>query len=128
MVYTYEGDGTIKVQGSAKVWRKIYYYYEYQKYKIAKNQPKFKGNDAVYEKKAARKGILKKVIIDQIILNNNKKTYYKDATIYQDILNSLYMEEELITLEEAKAIALEYLLAKRQQLIDIIDQLDGNSD
>lgn len=127
MIYTYEGDGVVKTQGSAKVWRKVYYFYKYQKYTLAKAQPKYNKGQAVYELKGARKGQLKKVIIDQIMLNNQKKTFFQDTTMYQDILKSLYREDELITLDEAKAIVLEQLLAKREKLVNLIDQLDGNS-
>jgi low affinity Fe/Cu permease len=128
MVYNYEGDGVVKVQGSAKQWRKVYYYQKYQRYSIAKSQPKYKGKDIVYRKSAAMKGKLDKVVIDQVILKNTEKTFFQNVTFYQDIMNTLYKEDELISLDEAKSLAITYLLSKRQQLVDIINQLNGDSD
>jgi hypothetical protein len=127
MVYNYEGDGTIKVEGSAKQWRKVYYYHKYQRYAIARSKTKFAGKDIAYRKSAAMKGKIEKVVIDQVIIKNTEKTFFQNVNMYQDIMNTLYKEDELISLDEAKSLALVYLTAKRQQLVDIINQIDGNS-
>ena len=45
-----------------------------------------------------------KIVIDKVYLKNTTKTFYKNVNFYEDKLNSLYREDELLTLEEAQNI------------------------
>lgn len=100
MVYNYIGSGNLFVLGSAKQWKKIYYYHKYDRYSTGH----LKGKDIAYLKSAALKGKLEKIVIEKVYIKNTIKTFYKDVNFYEDRLNSLYREDELITLEEAQNI------------------------
>jgi len=100
MLYNYYGGGKIVVLGSAKQWKKIYYYHKYDRYSMGR----FIGKDIAYLKSAALKGKLEKIVIEKVYIKNTIKTFYKDVNFYEDKLNSLYREDELITIEEAQQV------------------------
>ena len=116
--YKYYGNGIVSVLGSAKQHIEYYHYHKYDRYSVAR----FREKDVVYVKSSALKGKLEKVVIKKTIIQNTQKTSYKHNNIYQDMMNSLYREEELVLIEEAKKIALNYWQLKRAQLVDIINQ------
>jgi AAA+ ATPase superfamily predicted ATPase len=96
MIYNYFSSGKIKVGGCAKTQRSIYVHYKWGE------------NSIVYLKYKAQKGILEKIAIKRVILNSGPKTYNKIISIYQDTLNSLYNESDLITETEARSLAITY--------------------
>ena len=54
------------------------------------------------------KGIIERIAIKRVLLNSGPKTFNKIIPIYQDTLNSLYNENELILEADARALALQY--------------------
>lgn len=98
MIYKYEGGGEIKIFGSAKQWRKLYYYHKYDSFAVAH----YKKKDVAYVKSKSIMGILEKVVIEKVYIKNTTKTFYKNVNFYEDKFKSLYREDELITLEEAQ--------------------------
>jgi hypothetical protein len=100
MIYKYEGSGEIKILGSAKQWKKLYYYHKYDSFAVAH----YKNKDVAYVKSKSIMGILEKVVIEKVYIKNTTKTFYKNVNFYEDKLKSLYREDELITLQEAQEI------------------------
>ena len=100
MIYKYQGGGEIKIFGSAKQWRKLYYYHKYDSFAVAH----YKKKDVAYVKSKSIMGILEKVVIEKVYIKNTTKTFYKNVNFYEDKFKSLYREDELITLEEAQEI------------------------
>ena len=116
--YNYYGNGIVSVLGSAKQHIEYYYYHKYDRYSVAR----FREKDVVYVKSSALKGKLEKVVIKRTMIQNTQKTFYKNNNMYQDMMNSLYREDELIFLEDAKKLALHFWQLRRAQLVDIINQ------
>jgi hypothetical protein len=104
MNYSYVGSGTVKTGGCAIVEK--YAYIEY----------KWGENSTLYVKEKAEKGILERVVIKRVILNSNAKTFLKVIPIYQDTLNSLYNENDLIVECDARNLATAYWEARQAAL------------
>lgn len=96
MIYHYLSSGTIKTGGCAKTGKKLYLTH------------KFSENSIVYLKFKAKKGVLERIAIKKVILRAGPKSYNTVVPLYQDTLNSLYNEEDLISELEARTIAVEY--------------------
>lgn len=100
MRHTYYGGGKVVVLGSAKQFRRLYFYHKYDRYSTGR----FRGKDIAYLKSAALKGKLEKIVIEKVYLKNTTKTLHKNVNFYEDKLNTLYREDELLTLKEAENI------------------------
>lgn len=94
--YTYEGDGIVTTHGYAIVKKKSYINYKWGE------------NSILFVKSKAIKGCLEKVCIKKVIINYGPNTYNKVIPLYQDTLNSLWNENDLIEELDAKNLALEY--------------------
>jgi hypothetical protein len=104
MTYHYISSGFAKTGGCAKTQKAIYVHYKWGE------------NSIVYLKYKAQKGILERIAIKRVILNAGTKTYNKIVPIYQDTLNSLYNESELISEVDARNLALEYWEIRESQI------------
>lgn len=93
MIFEYTGSGTIIVEGCTCPKKEIYLYYKWPENSIA------------YLKYKAEKGIMERVAIKKVIINKNYATKLAEVVLYQDTMNSLYNENDLITEEEAKYLA-----------------------
>lgn len=111
MTYSYAGDGVVLTGSYAPAYKKLYVRYKFEKQSIA------------YDKAAAIKGTLKKVFIQRVILKNVVKSWNKDVVIYVDNLQSMYNERDLVTLKEAKEIALEYWEARKASLEKLLKNI-----
>lgn len=107
ITFSYVGSGTVYTKGCA-VTKKITYI-----------QYKYGENSIVYVKYKAEKGIIERIAIKRVLLNSGPKTFNKIIPIYEDTLNSLYNEDDLILEEDAKALALAYW-TKRQESINAL--------
>ena len=76
---------------------------------------RFKEGDAAYEKrKAEHKGLLRKHVIKKVNVFTNPKTQAQIHVSYNDTLNELWLDEELVTHEEALKLAELYLLKQAE--------------
>lgn len=112
MTYYYYGSGSIDTFGCAKVQKEIFVLYKWGERSV------------VYVKPKALRGILEKVAVKKVLLN-----YYlgKYTPIYQDTLNSLYNESELISEYEARDLAQEYVDRENQRIADNIRRCGSSS-
>ena len=92
----YTGSGGIKIGGCAKTKKTDNIICKWSK------------NSILYVKYKASKGVLEKVAIKRVLLNSGLKTYNQVVPIYQDTLNSLWNEDDLIVAEEAYNLVLVY--------------------
>jgi len=69
-----------------------------------------------YDKISAERGVITPVLVTKIINSN----------IVQDRLNSLWEISNLVEHTEAKSLALNYWTNRRAQLVDVINQLNGD--
>lgn len=68
--------------------------------------PKYQVNDILYRKDLAKKGIIEKIKIKEVLLN---PSYLPIIPIYRDNYNTLNPESDLCSLEEASELYYEYL-------------------
>lgn len=76
----------------------------------------FAEGDIVYNIHAARKGVLEKIVIKQVIVVNPQGVF---VSLYKDTLNALWNEKDLVNYTYAKAYAENYyinLLAELEKL------------
>lgn len=92
----YLGSATVYTKGCADTEAFAYLNYEWGEGSI------------LFAKHKALKGIMEKVAIKRVILNASAKTGYSVVPIYQDTLNSLWNEKDLLTEPDAKALAIQY--------------------
>lgn len=64
--------------------------------------------DILYNIHKARKGVLEKVVIKELVPIKQSLTYGQFRVIYKDTLNALWNETDLVDLETAKDLAEEY--------------------
>lgn len=100
----YVGSGGARTGGCAITHRMVYINYRWGE------------NSVVYAKHKALKGILEKVAIKRVILNQGPKTFNQVVPIYQDTLNSLWNENDLIIESDARELALSYWERREQQI------------
>jgi len=112
MIFYYNCSGTIKVSGCSKMERRIYVFYKWGERSV------------VYIKPKAIKGILEKIAVKKVILNNKNNEY---IPIYQDSLNSLYNEYELISELEARNYVQDYINKQKDILGKSIANCVANS-
>ena len=103
MTFSYEGSGTILLEGCVCPTRQIYVYY------------KWRENSYAYLKYKAEKGVMERIAIKKVIIHQSPKTAYAEVVLYQDTLNSLYNESDLITEEEAKYLAQVFWLTQLEE-------------
>lgn len=77
------------------------------------NKYKWIVNSILYIKHKAAKGVLERIAIKRVILNRGPKTGGQLVPIYQDTLNSLWNEEDLILESEANELVQTY-----RQMVD----------
>lgn len=94
MIYT--GSGGSKTGGCATTFRTVYIAYKWGE------------NSILYVRHKAAKGILERVAIKRVILNSSPKTYNQIVPIYQDTLNSLWNEDDLLIEAHARDLVLAY--------------------
>lgn len=70
-------------------------------------------NSVLYVLAKAQKGILEQVAIKRVILNSGRKTFNQVIPIYQDTLNSLWNENDLILEADARTLAAAYWEARQ---------------
>lgn len=101
----YVASGGAKTNGCAKTSKLSYF------------KHKWAVNTILYVKHKANKGILEKVAIKRIILN---EIQFKNnlPPIYQDTLNSLWNEDDLVIEEHAKSLVSDYLAWKEIQIAE----------
>jgi hypothetical protein len=100
----YVGSGIARFGGCAKTTKTVYIGYKWGE------------NSILYVKYKAQKGILETVAIKRVLLNGGKKTFNKIIPIYQDTLNSLWNENDLILAEEARSLALDYWQKRQEEI------------
>jgi hypothetical protein len=100
----YTASGGAKTGGCALASRHVYITYKWSE------------NSILYARHKAVKGILERVAIKRVILNSGPKTGNQIVPIYQDTLNSLWNESDLIIEEEARDLALAYREAREAQI------------
>ena len=105
--FSYVGSGTAYTKGCAHTKKITYIQYKYGE------------NSIVYLKYKAEKGIIERIAIKRVLLNSGPKTYNKIVPIYQDTLNSLYNENELILEADARALALAYWTKRQNSINDL---------
>jgi len=93
-------------------------------------QLKYKENDCLCLRSKAERGILCKVVIKKIVINSgrngncfNKPHSHLLFPLYFDTLNAIYMEEELVTKEEAIEIASLFYQNQIEETQKAIDSL-----
>jgi len=94
--FEYIGSGGAETLGCAEYSMQVYYTYA------------FEVGSIVYLKHKAKKGILERVAIKRIFIRQNKATWGQPIFIYQDTLNSLYNEADLVTHQQAVDLTLIY--------------------
>lgn len=112
MTYYYFGSGSIETLGCAKVQKNIYVLYKWGERSV------------VYVKPKAVRGILEKIAVKKVFLNYKLGQY---TPIYQDTLNSLYNEEELISELEARTLAQDYIDREQQRVAANIRNCGANT-
>ena len=100
MKYTYYAGGEIKVLGSAKQHAQFYFYRKYERSSVKR----FGNKDVAYLRSSAYKGKLEKIVVQKVYMKNTTKTFFKNVNFYEDITNSIYREDELLTLQEAQEL------------------------
>jgi hypothetical protein len=99
----YTGSGSIQLKGCAGVVGKYFY------------QTKFGERSAAYTLQKAKKGIIEKIVVKQVILHRSPKTYNQIVWLYKDTFNGLWNESDLLTHQEAIDIATAYLEKKQAE-------------
>lgn len=102
----YTASGGAKTGGCALASRYVYIPYKWGE------------NSVLYIKHKAVKGILERVAIKRVILNSGPKTGNQIVPIYQDTLNSLWNEDELIIEADARSLSLTYWEARELQIAE----------
>jgi len=100
----YTGSGGVTTGGCALTSRYVYITYKWGE------------NSVLYVKHKAVKGILERVAIKRVILNSGPKTGNQVIPIYQDTLNSLWNEDDLLIEEHARDLALMYWEIREAQI------------
>lgn len=75
--------------------------------------------DALYSAPKARRGVLEKIVIKQIVPIKASLVGGMFVVMYKDTFNGLWNEDELITLDDAKALAIAYYNFLLAQIQDI---------
>ena len=101
MIFYYDCSGTVNISGCSRIGKNIYIFYKWGERSV------------VYIKPKAIRGILEKIAIRKVILNNKNGKY---IPIYQDSLNSLYNESELISEIEARNYVQDYIDRQKDML------------
>jgi hypothetical protein len=104
MTLYYTGSGGATTGGCALTFRYVYIEYKWGE------------NSVLYIKHKAVKGILERIAIKRVMLNSGPKTGNQIVPIYQDTLNSLWNEDDLIIESEARDLALAYWEAREAQI------------
>jgi hypothetical protein len=112
MIFYYDCSGTVNISGCSRMEKNIYIFYKWGERSV------------VYIKPKAIKGILEKIAVKKVILNNKNNKY---IPIYQDSLNSLYNESELISELEARNYAQDYIDKQKDMFGKSITNCIGNS-
>lgn len=99
----YTGSGVTKTSGCAMTSSLVYTPY------------KWSVNSILYIKHKANKGILERVAIKRVILNS---AYNQIVPIYQDTLNSLWNEDDLLIEGQARDLAIAYLELRESQIAE----------
>lgn len=79
----------------------------------------FAQGDVGYNVNKARVGVLEKVVIKKQKAIRNLKTHGKLTVLYIDTFNALWNESDLVSLSNAKTIAVNYL----QGLLEDLDKI-----
>ena len=101
----YVGGGEVKTGGCALTSRVVYISYKWGE------------NSILYVRHKAVKGILERVAIKRVILNSGPKTGNQIVPIYQDTLNSLWNEDDLLIEAHARDLALAYWELREAQIV-----------
>ena len=104
MTYEYIGSGSVKIKGCADTSRHVFITYQWSE------------NSILFVKKKSMKGILEKIAIKRVILN--VKNGSSVIPIYQDTLNSLWNENELVIEQDARDFAIAYWEQQRDNIIE----------
>lgn len=76
----------------------------------------FQANDTAYVKDSARRGILEKVVVKEILLTKNSFTFNQYLVKYKDTFNRLYIEGDLVDEYNALVLIEAYLERKQADL------------
>lgn len=93
---SFTGSGTIAISGCTRY--KMYLYSIY----------KYKPGDILWYKPKAMAGKLEKIVIKKVKIVNNTQTFGQVKFIYEDTLNALYNEWDLINEYDALQLAKSY--------------------
>lgn len=96
MALEYTGSGGAETFGCAETSMLVYYEYPFGEGSVA------------YLRYKAEKGVLERVVIKKVIIRQNRATWGQVIFLYQDTLNALFNESDLITHEQAVGIAEAY--------------------
>ncbi len=77
----------------------------------------YREGSVVYSLAKARKGIMEAIKIKRVRLITNRSTYGQIVTLYEDLQNGLWNEDELCTEAEAQQFVIIYLENLQQQII-----------
>lgn len=112
MIFYYDCVGKLNISGCSRMERRISVLYKWGERSV------------VYIKPKAIRGILEKIAVKRVILNNKNNFY---APIYQDSLNSLYNESELISELEAINYVEDYIEKRKNMFGESISDCVANS-
>jgi hypothetical protein len=85
----------------------------------------FKEGDIAYESRLARKGKLEKMVIKKINVVNNLSTGGLYSINYQDTLNGIYLEKELVDEAAALVLAEDYYQYQADLALEQLRKLCG---
>lgn len=83
---------------------------------------KFAEGSVVFSCAKAAKGTLEKLVIKEVRLLNNNKTYLHWVPLYIDTLNGIWNENELCSELDARNLAVNYLQQQQQNILDALAQ------
>ena len=112
MSYQYFATGSIYTFGCARVEKDIFVYYKWGERSV------------VYLKYKAVKGLLERVAIKKVHLNYKLGRF---TPVYQDNMNSLYNEEELISEYEARELVQDYIDLQNERIAANIRSCGSNT-
>lgn len=115
MTLFYNASGFINIYGCSEIERRINVNYKWGERSV------------VYVKPKAIQGIFEKVAIKKVFMNNFKGNLNPYAPIYQDTLNSLYNEDELISEFEAISLVQDYIDKRKVLIADYKNKCTANT-
>lgn len=115
MILFFNASGTINIDGCGEIEKRINVGYKWGERSV------------VYVKPKAVQGVFEKVAIKKVFMNNFHGNLEPYAPVYQDTLNSLYNEDELINEYEAIELVQQYIDRRKNLLAQAKNRCSGNT-